>query len=80
MTANIGWPMYCTSPSARMGSSWAIGPQLFSPGKSLAVSTATTPGAALTADRSIALTIACALSLKPRAQWSVPASSGMSST
>ncbi len=29
-TMKIGWPTYCTRPSARIGSSWMIGPQSLS--------------------------------------------------
>jgi hypothetical protein len=36
-TMKIGWPTYCTRPSARIGSSWMIGPQSLVPGMSCAV-------------------------------------------
>jgi hypothetical protein len=42
------------------GSSWKIGPVSFSPGTSLAVSTAWTPGTASAADVSMARIRACA--------------------
>ncbi|MNS73305.1 hypothetical protein D3C72_1067430 [compost metagenome] len=71
--------MNCTTSRARIGSSWMIGPQSFTPGMSSTVSTATTPGAARTLSSEIDLMRACARVLMPSAACSVPASSGMSS-
>ena len=59
---NTGWPMHCTRPGARIGSSGRIGPKSFSPGMSSAAMTATTPGAARTAARSRLRMRACARS------------------
>jgi hypothetical protein len=52
-TANSGWPMKLTTPSANIGSSPENGLMSFLPGTSSGVSTQTTPGAARTAARSI---------------------------
>ena len=52
---------------------------VFSPGMSEAVKTATTPGAARTADRSMATMPAWASVLLPKARWSMPVGSAASS-
>jgi hypothetical protein len=78
-TMKIGWPTYITRPSARIGSSWMMGPQSFRPGMSSTVSTATTPALARTAARSSATMLACALDDRPSAACSVPWTSAMSS-
>ncbi len=76
---NIGWPTYCTTPSASTGSSWMIGPQSLAPGMSSAVKTATTPGVARTAPNDIDTIFACAFADRPSAACNVPATTGMSS-
>jgi hypothetical protein len=52
-TAKIEWPTYCTSLSAKIGSSLSTPPMSLTPGMSAAVITATTPGARRTGSRSI---------------------------
>ena len=78
-TRKIACPTHSTSPSARSWSSCATGPTLLSPGMSAAVKTCATPGAARTADRSIARMRAWAWLLWPKARWSMSAGSGRSS-
>ena len=80
ITAKIGWPWNCTLLVASTGSSCRpVGEMSFSPGMSSPVSTATTPGAVLTAERSSETIVACATVDRPRLACSVPAGSGMSS-
>ena len=57
-----------------------IGPQSLLPGISAAVSTATTPGIAVTAAKSMLRMRAWGFADRPSAACKVPASSGMSST
>ncbi len=78
-TANIEWPTYCTSRSAKIGSSLSTPPTSLTPGTSSAVTTATTPGARRTGSRFIDRMRAWARLVVPMAACSVPRGSGMSS-
>ncbi len=80
MTQKIGWPWNSTLPSASTGSSsMPEGETSLTPGTSSCVSTATTPGAARTAERSTDFRMPCATVERPRPACSVPAGSVMSS-
>jgi hypothetical protein len=80
MTANSGCWWKSTSPSQNAGSSPATGEMSLRPGTSFAVMTATTPGCASTAERSMAFRLPAALGESPQQMCSSPAGSGMSST
>src|ERR1043166_6618378 len=78
-TANTTWPWNSMRSATNTGSSCSTGPTSFAPGMSAAVSTATTPGAARTAERSTPNSCPAATGAPPTARCSSPSGSRMSS-